>query len=539
MKYILACLLFALVMDADIALSAMIYDGGAAPFASASGWDSNGSTLSQKNVAPHSNPNHIRANLVMKNWWGAVAYVPKGWNGSLDISKASSISFWAKANKNSDLLIQLYDGKQSSSRAVVKVTTGYQKFTLPVSNLSGIDQARVTAIVFAMSQSGSFTRVFDIDDIEMNSAVTPTPDTPPVTGDVRAKAIQLVRELSGGTTLMVGEGGVDATKNGLRPQIHYQYLCCGYGDKGWRGWNQPSGEYATMVINNARAVNAIPMFTYYQIAYEFEIKNYAILTAPELHQYLLDIKMMFTKLGAYGGPSIVHLEPDFFGYLQQYAVAQGKSPSQIPAKIRYSDLPECQNLPETVRGMLDCMVTLGRKMAPKAKIGFHASGWGDWYDSATATPDMIRQKAASVGNFLRACGSDATDFVTLETTDRDAGFLEATRGAKGAYWDDTNATKPNFTDHFIWVKAVSQTTVKPILWWQMPFGVPSTIPGGTDGHYRDNRVRYFFSHTKDIVDAGGFGMVYGAGAEKQTMPETDGGQFKRALDNYLASPQPL
>jgi hypothetical protein len=185
------------------------------------------------------------------------------------------------------------------------------------------------------------------------------------------------------------------------------------------------------------------------------------------------------------------------------------------------------------------MVTLGRKMAPKAKIGFHASGWGDWYDSSTATPDMIRQKAASVGNFLRACGSDATDFVTLETTDRDAGFLEATRGAKGAYWDETNATKPNFTDHFIWVKAVSQTTVKPILWWQMPFGVPSTIPGGTDGHYRDNRVRYFFSHTKDIVDAGGFGMVYGAGAEKQTMPETDGGQFKRALDNYLASPQPL
>ena len=52
---------------------------------------------------------------------------------------------------------------------------------------------------------------------------------------------------------------------------------------------------------------------------------------------------------------------------------------------------------------------------------------------------------------------------------------------------------------------------------------------GYTGHYRDNRVRYFFSHPGEFAAAGGIGAVFGAGAVRQTDATTDGGQFKTAV----------
>jgi len=73
------------------------------------------------------------------------------------------------------------------------------------------------------------------------------------------------------------------------------------------------------------------------------------------------------------------------------------------------------------------------------------------------------------------------------------------------------------------------------MWWQVPFGVPSTTPGGTTGHYRDNRVHYMFGHVAEFVAAGGLGAVFGTGAANQTYIDSDGGQFKTAVASYFAS----
>jgi hypothetical protein len=72
------------------------------------------------------------------------------------------------------------------------------------------------------------------------------------------------------------------------------------------------------------------------------------------------------------------------------------------------------------------------------------------------------------------------------------------------------------------------------LWWQLPLGVPSNTPGGASGRYRDNRVRYIFSHGWEFAEAGGIGAVFGTGAGNQTTVTTDGGQFKNALSKYLS-----
>ena len=530
----------------------VLYNGESAPFSSWAAWDSNRSSLVQSSKAPYSKPYHLRATLVNKNWWAGVAYAfKKDWS-AVDLSKATTISFYAKAATNVEVDVNLFDTDNKSGKIVtLSLTSAYKKFNLVLSNLSGVSLQKVSSIVFSTNEGKTITYVVDVDNIVVTSDVTPAPTppvpTPPVpvpvptpvpSSGVRSQAVKIVKDISGGSSLLFGTGGIDAKSLGLRSSIYYRYLCCGYGDAGWRGWNTPSGQYANVILDSAKAINAVPMFTYYQLAYEFEVKNYGILTSSNLHQYLLDIRLLYTKIAGFGGAAIVQFEPDFFGYLQQYSLSIGKKPSEIPAKIRYSDLPECQLLPETVKGLLDCMVLMGRSIAPKTKIGFHASSWADWYDSMSATPAVIKAKGVSVGNFLRLVGSDSIDFISVETSDRDAGFWEA-QGRKNEYLDITNATRPNYTDHFTWTSSVSQTANKPLLWWQMPFGVPSTTQGGTDGHYRDNRVKYFFSHTVDIVNSGGWGVVFGAGADKQTTPETDGGQFKKALDSYLASPQPL
>ena len=133
----------------------------------------------------------------------------------------------------------------------------------------------------------------------------------------------------------------------------------------------------------------------------------------------------------------------------------------------------------------------------------------------------------------------------IETLDRDAGCFEAhvdpgcQRNDGPWYWDESNQTTPNFHQHLDWASAMNQGIGKPLLWWQTPFGVPSDTPGGTAGHYRDNRVRYIFNHVDEFIAAGALGATFGVGAENQTYITTDGDRFRQAVADYFANPTPL
>ncbi len=107
------------------------------------------------------------------------------------------------------------------------------------------------------------------------------------------------------------------------------------------------------------------------------------------------------------------------------------------------------------------------------------------------------------------------------------------------YYDETNQTSPNFREHLAWTAELSSAMDKPVLWWQVPLGVPSDTPGGTPGHYRDNRVRYIFDHPEEFLAVGGLGVCFGTGAGDQTTISTDGGQFENAAVEYSANPTPL
>jgi hypothetical protein len=389
--------------------------------------------------------------------------------------------------------------------------------------------------------------------------------TAPPTVAQRAHAIATT--LRGDAHFLVGMGNdLDGPPNydpnhagvytlGTTLDVHYSYLT-GYSDMGgWTTWNTPSGEFAGILADACQRNGGLaPMFSYYQLALEYENHNEVLHDATRMHVYLSDVRTLFTRLGTFGHPALVQFEPDFFGYMQTLLAMMHTTPDAYAAQLHFADVPECMSVPNTAAGLVPCFAAMRDALAPHVLIGMHASEWGDWWDDTMATSAEIDTHAQGVAAFMMAMGAGVTDFVTVEALDRDAGFWETnggmagmcsiTMGSRGTvYWDETNATRPNFTDHLRWVSSLTTAMGRPALWWQIPFGVPSTTcggaGGGSDGHWRDDRVHYFFAHQGELVAAGAFGVVYGTGADRQTDWTTDGNAFHDAVSAYFAHPTPL
>jgi hypothetical protein len=351
-------------------------------------------------------------------------------------------------------------------------------------------------------------------------------------GGGAGSAAMLATTLRGSAHFLVGMGNDLANDHtmdgaytlGVTLDLHYTYLV-GLGSGAWPTWNT-GGSFVNIMTDSADAKGVTPMFTLYQMA-AWGDGNLAGLGDDNFMQMYWDqTRLLFQRIAMFGKPVVVHVEPDFWAYAEQ--ASQGV-PAQLPVKVSAS---ECSGLPNDISGMARCIFTLGRMYAPRAVIGLHASQWGG------AATDLVA--------FLVAVGAREGDFLGADPLDRDAGCFEAhvdpncmRGGTTGWYWDESNQTSPNFAEYLGWSTTVHDGVGLPMLWWQIPFGVPSSTPGGTAGHYRDNRVHYIFSHIGEWIAAGGVGVAFGTGAGNQTYITTDGGQFKNAVTTYFAQPAPL
>jgi hypothetical protein len=313
---------------------------------------------------------------------------------------------------------------------------------------------------------------------------------------------------------------------GTTVDLHYAYLVGLPTMGGWPDWNT-NGGFVDIMADTADSHGVTPMFTLYAMASEGD-GNFAMTTDDAaMNLYWQGARLLFQRLGAFGKPAVVHLEPDFWGYAMQ------KSGDGTAKVVVSEHATECASQPDNLIGMAGCLVTLARMYAPKAAVGFHASSWGG--------------TQAQVISFFQAIHANQTDFIATDVIDRDAGCYEAGTdpncmgggGGSPWYWDETNQTSPNFHDNLAWVKDVHDALNLPFMWWQLPLGVPSSTPGGTAGHYRDNRVHYIFQHVDEYAAAGGVAAVFGTGAGNQTDLTTDGGQFKTAVASYFANPLAL
>lgn len=323
----------------------------------------------------------------------------------------------------------------------------------------------------------------------------------------------------------LGATSIDDMKSqDIHPDIVERYLV-GVGSGAWPTWNSPDGAYVTFTAQAADAYGAVPMFTLYQMTANGEGNLSGISDATFMNKYWGQVRLMYQRIAEWGKPALVNVEPDFWGFAASQA--PGRDLTKMAAAV--SGQPECATLPDTVAGLGQCFVQMGRKVAPKTLIGFPPAFWN-------GTP-------VEVAAMMQAAGANQADFIVAQTSDRDAGCREAAsppsecqNGSAPFYWDATNQTSPNFHDN---QKQYSDYRAAlgnglPILWWQTPMGVPSDARGGTDQHYRDNHVDYMLTNTQEYGDVHAIGIVFSAGAGSQTSIGTDGGQFARLSAQYLA-----
>jgi hypothetical protein len=350
-------------------------------------------------------------------------------------------------------------------------------------------------------------------------------------GDAGTGACALSQRLRGTSSchFLVGMGNDLANNHdmdgaytlGTTVDLHYAYLVGLPTMGGWPDWDT-GGTFVNALTDTANSHGVTPMFTLYAMAAEGD-GNFAMTTDDTaMNLYWQGAKLLFQRLAVYGKPAVVHLEPDFWGYAMQHSVDGS-------AKVIVTEhAPDCAGMSDNLVGMAGCLLKLARTYAPQVAVGFHVSAWGGSSDQ--------------IISFFKAIHADQADFIATDMLDRDAGCFEAhtdpncQRTDGPWYWDETNQTSPNFHDHLAWVKTVHDGINLPMMWWQVPFGVPSTTPGGTSGHYRDNRVHYMFSHVSEFIAAGGIGAVYGGGAANQTYIDSDNNQFKNAVAAYFAAP---
>ena len=331
-----------------------------------------------------------------------------------------------------------------------------------------------------------------------------------------------------GNDLAGAEAGYDHNQDGVYTlgvtmDLHDAYMVGLPGQGGWPDWNA-EGSFVNILAKPAADHGVAPMYTLYAMASIGDGNLSGLATDSFMKPYWDGARLLFQRIAMDDKPALVHLEPDFWAYAQQ--MSHG-SPAGLAVHVT-GLVPECAGLTNDLAGLGHCLLRLGRMLAPKAVLGFHASRWaGD---------------TASMVSFLNGIGAGEADVIVQDMLDRDAGCFEAhvdsqcQRNDGPWYWDESNQTSPNFHEYLDWAKAIGAGLGKPIVWWQVPFGVPSTTPGGTAGHYRDNRVHYVFGHIGEFVAAGGLGITFGVGAGNQTYITSDGNQFKNAVTAYFAAP---
>lgn len=350
--------------------------------------------------------------------------------------------------------------------------------------------------------------------------------------------------------LLVGASMADATAGRAPFTLRYLYLAgglfpgttpcagcqSGCNAQWWGCWQdpaQPPGAYVRNFISGAKARGIVPMVTYYEVLAETGWSEGAAEVAgvndvTHATKLFNDWRFLVQQVGQ--EVALLHVEPDFWGYAQQMGASD---PHAIPAKVKAANPTDCAQEEDSLAGFGTCLVKMARAHAPNAKVGLHASGWATNIDvTHSSDPQLdVAGEATKVGNFLKACAPNA-DFIVVEASDRDAGWYETVRG-RDTWWDETNATLPNFHRAFAWARQVAETAGKPLVWWQLPVGNASQ--NDTANHYRDNRVAYFFAHPGEVAAAHGFGFAFGAGDGQQTTPETDGDFLVTRVQAYAAA----
>jgi len=346
--------------------------------------------------------------------------------------------------------------------------------------------------------------------------------------------------------------------SGIAFDYAYQYLAGGVNTgNGWQTWNT-SGQFPLWYAQGSASHGYVPVFPYYQLLQsngpcnscgeaQRDLAN--LNSASTMASYYADFTVLMKRLGSgtwdgiagFGTTAIVHVEPDLSGYAEQAALdssacygfctASGNNPSFVKASVASSGVAAVAGFADTYTGFNQALLHLRDVYAPNVLLAFHVSDWATRYDVGSSTDATLDWTALGnqAGAFAGAAGvtqvgpgTSTYDLVFNDVADRDAGYYKYVYGRSNAFWDRLNSTLPNFHVWEQYLKAVTTTTGKSAIVWQIPLGNQwFQTENNTDGHYQDNRAEYFFSHLAELKQTGVIALLFGRGNGGSTTNEDD------------------
>ena len=320
------------------------------------------------------------------------------------------------------------------------------------------------------------------------------------------------------------------SRNGTSWDFRYVVLTGGVtGGRGWEARGGQPGAFATAYASVSSANRYMPVFAYEELGQttgtcqncdprQADLKN---LNDPAvMAAYFGNWRLLMQRLGSFGRPALVIVEPGIWGYFQQAAFNKGNVASALPASVASSGDHDATGMPDTAQGFAWTLLHIRDRYAPNAILALHFSNWSTSADINTSNSTVLDVSgvAADTAQFLMSLGLAGTpsgvstwDLLSNDVSDRDSG-----QGA--AWWDTTNKAYPNFARYLQFVSGVSRATGRKVILWQIPEGNQYfDTMDNTPHHTQDNRAQYILSHVGDFASAGVIAALFGSAAGGATV----------------------
>ncbi len=294
----------------------------------------------------------------------------------------------------------------------------------------------------------------------------------------------------------------------------------------WTAWNHSkSGEQVKIYLDGAASAtwedkprSQIMSLTWYSLRDLGDMAGYgdgpgevaAIKDSNLLTKYMTDYRFFLEQIGY--TTAMIHLEPDFWGYVQSI----NSDPRQVPAEVTVSNPTDCAGEENNAAGLASCLISMAKKYAPNAKVGLALSCWNLNMEGG------IEECA----QFHKDLGAGKGDYLGIGAADRDAAWAQIVKKNDTYWWDDAAFW------HFLkYAKTTSETNNKPVVVWQIPLG--NSAQNNSKNHWKDNKVQYLFDNIYSVAGSHIVALLFGDGQGDQTNINTDGGYLaKRTLEYY-------
>jgi len=322
-------------------------------------------------------------------------------------------------------------------------------------------------------------------------------------------------------------GGSWMRNSGVRWDARYRYFVQGWVNN-W-GWGARDGSWGLSYLQESAAMGIMPVVQYYVmngVSGYNESGFYATTqNAAKMADYFDQWKMLMQRVRDFGQPTVIMVEADGFGFLQQ----QTASNPNAYAAVAATGMPELAGLPNTIAGwglaFLEIRQAVG---AYNAILAMDISGWATGKDLLYfSVTDSLQPEVDKAYAFLAPFGltpnvtGTTWDLLANNPLDRDSDYY--TTLGQNRWWDvsDTASISSRSFNRFAeWLRLWNVKAGKRWVLWQVPEGNSNHLNVYNNGApregYKDNRAEYFFggsgdAHRRKFAEAGVVGLYFGPG----------------------------